>query len=222
MTRKTLPEMPVGMERIYRRFERWRKSHRGRLPIPAALWAAATAVAREHGVFPDRQDLASGTWQAEAHGGIVQACRQAGRRAGRLLGVDCAPGSGLRARSDGVRHRGGRAARQDAHPVERRPRPARISPDPEPGTVGSRSVIQIAPQIRILVAVDAIDCRKGIDAHRPAMPGETERRSVFRLPVHFPVPEWSGHQNLAVRWPRVLAGDEALVQRTVQVVADRR
>jgi hypothetical protein len=51
MTTKTLPEMPVGMERIYRRFERWRKSHRGRLPIPAALWAAATAVAREHGVF---------------------------------------------------------------------------------------------------------------------------------------------------------------------------
>ena len=25
-------------------------------------------------------------------------------------------------------------------------------------------MIQIAPQIRILVAVDAIDCRKGIDA----------------------------------------------------------
>src|ERR1035438_6714313 len=51
MTTKTLPEVPAGMERIYRRFERWRKSHRGRLPIPAGLWAAASAVAREHGVF---------------------------------------------------------------------------------------------------------------------------------------------------------------------------
>src|SRR5664280_3377177 len=51
MTTKTLPEVPAGMERIYRRFERWRKSHRGRLPIPAALWASAAAVAREHGVF---------------------------------------------------------------------------------------------------------------------------------------------------------------------------
>ena len=54
------------------------------------------------------------------------------------------------------------------------------------------------------------------------MPGETERRSVFRLPVHFPVPEWNGHQNLAVRWPRVLAGDEAIVKGTFPVVADGR
>ena len=51
MTTKTLPEVPVGMERIYRRFERWRSSHRGRLPIPKALWASAAKVAREHGVF---------------------------------------------------------------------------------------------------------------------------------------------------------------------------
>jgi len=60
-------------------------------------------------------------------------------------------------------------------------------------------VIQIAPQIRILVAVEAIDGRKGIDAIAQLCPGETERRSVFRLPVHFPVPEWNGHQNLAIR-----------------------
>ena len=51
MTTKTLPEVPVGMQRIYRRFERWRKSHRGRLPIPEALWAAVAELAREHGVF---------------------------------------------------------------------------------------------------------------------------------------------------------------------------
>jgi hypothetical protein len=51
MTTKTLPEVPVGMQRVYRRFERWRSSHQGRLPIPEALWASAAAVAREHGVF---------------------------------------------------------------------------------------------------------------------------------------------------------------------------
>ena len=51
MATKTQSEIPVGMERIYRRFERWRKSHRGRLPIPAPLWAPAAEVAREHGVF---------------------------------------------------------------------------------------------------------------------------------------------------------------------------
>src|ERR1017187_8411555 len=57
MTTKTLPEVPVGMQRIYRRFERWRKSHRGRLPIPEALWAAVAELAREHGVFRTAKTL---------------------------------------------------------------------------------------------------------------------------------------------------------------------
>jgi hypothetical protein len=51
MTTKTLPEVPTGMQRIYRHFERWRSSHHGRLPIPEALWASAAEAAREHGVF---------------------------------------------------------------------------------------------------------------------------------------------------------------------------
>jgi hypothetical protein len=44
-------EIPVGMRRVCRRFERWRKGHKARLPIPEALWAEAAKVAREHGVF---------------------------------------------------------------------------------------------------------------------------------------------------------------------------
>src|SRR5450755_4966749 len=51
MTHKTVPDVPDGMQKIYRRFERWRSAHQGRLPIPKALWASAAAVAREHGVF---------------------------------------------------------------------------------------------------------------------------------------------------------------------------
>src|ERR1700677_3197404 len=51
MTDKTAPDVPDGMQRIYRRFERWRSSHQGRLPIPKALWASAAEAAREHGVF---------------------------------------------------------------------------------------------------------------------------------------------------------------------------
>jgi hypothetical protein len=51
MASKTQLEVPAGMQRICRRFERWRRSHRGRLPIPEGLWASAAAVAREHGVF---------------------------------------------------------------------------------------------------------------------------------------------------------------------------
>jgi hypothetical protein len=51
MSTKAQLEVPAGMQRICRRFERWRRSHRGRLPIPEGLWASAAAVAREHGVF---------------------------------------------------------------------------------------------------------------------------------------------------------------------------
>ncbi|MGH9433353.1 MAG: hypothetical protein ACRD3T_17620 [Terriglobia bacterium] len=51
MATKAQLEVPAGMQRICRRFERWRGSHRGRLPIPKGLWESAAAVAREHGVF---------------------------------------------------------------------------------------------------------------------------------------------------------------------------
>jgi len=51
MATKVQLEVPADMQRIYRRFERWRGSHRGRLPIPEGLWASAAAVARQHGVF---------------------------------------------------------------------------------------------------------------------------------------------------------------------------
>lgn len=51
MATKAEMEVPAGMQRICQRFEHWRRSHRGRLPIPEGLWASAAAVAREHGVF---------------------------------------------------------------------------------------------------------------------------------------------------------------------------
>jgi hypothetical protein len=51
MTAKEPFEIPVGMRRVCRRFERWREGHKARLPIPETLWAAAAEAAREHGVF---------------------------------------------------------------------------------------------------------------------------------------------------------------------------
>jgi hypothetical protein len=50
MATRAQSEVPAGMQRIARRFERWRRSHQGRLPIPERLWASAAEVAREHGV----------------------------------------------------------------------------------------------------------------------------------------------------------------------------
>jgi hypothetical protein len=49
--------VPVDMRRAQRRFERWRSSHTGRLPIPAPLWTLAVKLARQHGVCKTAQTL---------------------------------------------------------------------------------------------------------------------------------------------------------------------
>ena len=50
-------DIPNGMRKVHRRFERWRNSHQGRPPIPEPLWAAAAELAQEHGVFRTAQIL---------------------------------------------------------------------------------------------------------------------------------------------------------------------
>ena len=52
-----IPDISPDMQRLYRRFERWRNAHTGRLPIPGRLWTAAAELAREHGVFPTAKAL---------------------------------------------------------------------------------------------------------------------------------------------------------------------
>ena len=45
------PDIPPKIDKVLKRFERWRSAHPGRWPIPQRLWAAAVELAREHGVF---------------------------------------------------------------------------------------------------------------------------------------------------------------------------
>lgn len=45
------PDIPPKIEKVLKRFERWRSAHTGRWPIPQRLWASAVELAREHGVF---------------------------------------------------------------------------------------------------------------------------------------------------------------------------
>jgi hypothetical protein len=50
-TRKTRAgDLPTGLERLRRRFERWRQSRKPRSHIPDSLWAAAAATAKTYGV----------------------------------------------------------------------------------------------------------------------------------------------------------------------------
>jgi hypothetical protein len=52
-----IPDIPHNMRTLYRRFQRWRSAHTGRLPIPERLWTAAAKLAREHGVFATAKAL---------------------------------------------------------------------------------------------------------------------------------------------------------------------
>ena len=51
-------------------------------------------------------------------------------------------------------------------------------------------MIQIAPQFRILVAIEAIDGRKGIDALAQLCREKLEADPFFGMPVHLPNPQW--------------------------------
>ena len=42
--------LPAPLEKVRRRFERWRETRRGRAPIPDSLWAAAARVAGRYGM----------------------------------------------------------------------------------------------------------------------------------------------------------------------------
>src|SRR6187200_831755 len=53
------------------------------------------------------------------------------------------------------------------------------------------------------------------------MPGEAERRSVFRLSIHLPHSARHGHSYITIRRSRILAGDKTTVQRPFQMVANR-
>ncbi len=58
MIAKEATTVPVAMETVRRRLERWRSTRASRRsPIPSALWAAAVRLARRHGLYPTARTL---------------------------------------------------------------------------------------------------------------------------------------------------------------------
>jgi hypothetical protein len=51
------PEVAADLKDAQQRFEEWRSSQSGRRPIPEPLWALATELAAQHGVFRTAQVL---------------------------------------------------------------------------------------------------------------------------------------------------------------------
>ena len=50
MAASQVQDFSPDIQKLSRRFERWRSSHAGRLPIPGPLWNAAAKLARKHGI----------------------------------------------------------------------------------------------------------------------------------------------------------------------------
>ena len=59
MKRRTRPDpaLPVGLERVQQRFERWRRTRKGHPRIPDSLWAVAVKAARRFGLHPTSRAL---------------------------------------------------------------------------------------------------------------------------------------------------------------------
>ena len=51
------PSVPTDLQELSGRFEDWRRTRRGKLPIPEPLWAAAAELARSYGVCQTAQVL---------------------------------------------------------------------------------------------------------------------------------------------------------------------
>ena len=86
----------------------------------------------------------------------------------------------------------GRAG-QAANPVEERL--CFLSGRAEPGVVGVGVLIQITPQLRILVAIEAIDGRKGIDSLAQLCREKLAADPFSGLPVYLSQPQWQGDQD---------------------------
>ena len=147
------------MRKVYRRLERWRSKRTGRARIPESLWAAAGELAREHGVNQVSRVLASGVQSSQANGGIQRPDRSEERRAMPAFVELIAPTNGRRADMHRSSWKGSAATCES----NGRERPAELASF-QPGIVGDDLLIQITPQLRILVAIEAIDGRKGIDS----------------------------------------------------------
>jgi hypothetical protein len=81
-------------------------------------------------------------------------------------------------------------------------------------------VIQIVPQMKILVAVEAVDARKGIDS-LARLCQEKLQEDPFSGCLCVPEPARNLDPNSQLRWPGILVGAEAAVEVTIRVVAER-
>ena len=145
----------ITLEEAKARFEEWRNNRSGKARIPAELWSAAVEVARKEGINRTARELHVAWDDLKRRMAPMGAVPQQPVPFVELVTprAQSVPECMIEA---------GRPPGQAANPVEGRF--GFVSGDAEPGVVGVGVLIQITPQLRILVAIDAIDGRKGIDS----------------------------------------------------------
>ena len=154
MNRKSTPAIPEAILQLQRQLDQFRSTQPRRTKLPESLWQAAVELARQHGVYsvahPLRLDY---TGLKKRLGGIPVLRRKATKPAFVEL---------IAPQEECVIEFESPEWKQDARPMEGidAARLGKLAAR----LAGSGRMIQIAPQIRILVAVEAIDGRKGIDA----------------------------------------------------------
>jgi hypothetical protein len=87
MRTRTMHDFPAWLERLRRRFERWRQTRDGRSRIPEALWASAVKAAGRYGLNPTARALGLDYYSLKRRVEVLPRSR-AGRTAGSRGGSD--------------------------------------------------------------------------------------------------------------------------------------
>ena len=152
------PAVPTDLQELSGRFEDWRRTRRGKLPIPESLWAAAAELAdrTECSVRHRCCDSTTTNSSSDGRGAGGKPVRPTCAGAGTF--VELAPPTA--AAECVIELEGPRG--KHAHPVERghSAGPGRT----QPCVLWESALIQITPQMRVLVAIEPVDGRKGIDS----------------------------------------------------------
>ena len=150
--------IPEPIAQLQRQLDQFRSTQPRRTRLPESMWQAAVELAREHGVYsvahPLRLDY---TGLKKRLGGVSHRRRKARKPA--FVELIAPPSAMLR---ECLIEFESLQRRQDAHSVESC-RTARLD-EPAAGLAGSREMIQITAQMRVLVAIEPVDGRKGIDS----------------------------------------------------------
>ena len=158
MNRKSTPPIPEAIVQLQRQLDQFRSTQPRRTKLPESLWQAAVELARQHGIYPVAHPLRLDYMGLKKRLGGVPIVR---RKATKPAFVELIAPPRHRRRSAPSSFECPQWT-QNADPMEGIGA-ARLG-KPAARLAGMRRMIQIAAQIRILVAVEAIDGRKGIDA----------------------------------------------------------